>query len=474
MTYAVGIDVGTTYSAAAVWQAGRARTVPLGDRAHTVPSVLFLREDGEMLAGEPAVRRAVADPARVARDVKRRVGDSVPVVLGDRSYAAEQLTAEMVRWVVDRVAEREGAAPEYAVLTHPAGWGEYRRTLLADAAARAGLREAGLVPEPVAAALYYAVGDHLPAGAVVAVYDLGGGTFDATVVRKTATGVEIVGVPDGDDRCGGLDIDELVLGMVRNALGDAWPTDADDPLTLRALAQVRTAVTEAKEALSSDTAAVVPVVLPGVVREVRVTRGELEEAVRPTVDHTVAVLRRACTAAAVDPRDLHSVLLVGGSSRIPLVAQTVTRALGRPVAVDAHPKFAVCLGAAVAGAARLPAAATATAMAGPPPAVFAAAARAPGGAGAADLLPAAAPVAVDADLEVAGLTAPADLRLPRPGRPRDPVAAAPQHAPLVVRVGRPTGGGPSTTVPGRLPRAALLVAAGAGLAAGLAAVLVLR
>ena len=336
----------------------------------------------------------------------------------------------------------------------------------------AGLPDAGLVAEPVAAALYYAVGDHLPTGAVVAVYDLGGGTFDATVVHKTADGVEIVGTPDGDDRCGGLDIDDMVVALVADAVGSDWPAETDDPVVMHALAQVRAAAVEAKEALSSDTAAVVPVMLPGVVREVRVTRGELEDAVRPTIRHTVAVLRRACVSAGVDPAELHSVLLVGGSSRIPLVAQAVTRELGRPVAVDAHPKFAVCLGAAVAGAARLPGAPTAPAPRPPapvtrpsvrggepatallPPAVAPPAWPPSGpGPGADHALPgvpgpgaahppAAGTVALVADLAGAALTAPADRPLPRPGRPRDPVAVAPHQAPLVVRVGgsrRPDG-----------------------------------
>jgi Hsp70 protein len=300
VTYAAGIDVGTTFSAAATWRDGRAATVALGDRAATVPSVLFLRDDGIMLVGEAAVRRAVAGPQRVVREFKRRIGDAVPVVLGDRRFGAAELTAHVVRWVVDRVTEREGGRPDYAVLTHPASWGQHRLSVLAEAAALAGLPNAGLLPEPVAAGLYYASRQRVPAGSLVAVYDLGGGTFDATLLRKSTTSFEIIGAPRGDDRLGGVDVDQAVLDHVVAAMGDAWPDVAgDDPALLSGLAQVRAAAVDAKEALSSDTHATVPVVLPGCTSEVRLTRPELERMAAPVVLHTVDLVRQTCQSAGV-------------------------------------------------------------------------------------------------------------------------------------------------------------------------------
>jgi molecular chaperone DnaK (HSP70) len=111
VSYATGIDIGTTFSAAATWRDGRAATVALGDRAATVPSVLFLREDGVMLVGEAAVRRAVSEPLRVVREFKRRVGDYVPVVLGDRHFSAAELTAQVVRWWRARWRSGKAARP---------------------------------------------------------------------------------------------------------------------------------------------------------------------------------------------------------------------------------------------------------------------------------------------------------------------------------------------------------------------------
>ena len=429
MSYATGIDIGTTFSAAATWRDGRAATVALGDRAATVPSVLFLREDGVMLVGEAAVRRAVSEPLRVVREFKRRVGDYVPVVLGDRHFSAAELTAQVVRWVAGKVAEREGGPPDYAVLTHPASWGQHRLALLADAAAAAGLPRAGLLPEPVAAGLYYASQQRVPAGALIAVYDLGGGTFDATLLRKTATSFEIIGAPRGDDRLGGVDMDEMVFDHVVRSMGPSWPDVADDDVVgIGALAQVRAAAVDAKEALSSDTQATVPVVLPGCTGEVLLSRPELERMVAPVVLRTVDLVRQVCATADVAPDELDAVLLVGGASRMPLVSELVTNELRRPVVVDAHPKYAVCLGAAIAAAARLEGRAEAPAAPPPPPVLV----PPPAPASAPD-----APVAIAVDLDQAALTGASDIVLPRSRRlqPLAPLTLTDHDDKLVVRIG---------------------------------------
>jgi molecular chaperone DnaK (HSP70) len=358
VTYALGIDIGTTFSAAAVWRDGRAETVPLGNRANVVPSVVLLRDDGTLLVGDAAARRAIVEPRRVAREFKRRVGDRVPVMLGEQPVEPERLLAAMVAWIVERVSEREDGTPAYVTLTCPANWGEYRRGLLRDAALDAGLVNAGLVVEPVAAAIHYASQERVEPGAFIGVYDLGGGTFDATVLRKTDEGFEVYGTPEGDDGLGGVDFDQLVLAHVAASLGDTWSKlDLTDTATLQALAQVRANAVEAKEALSTDVEAGIAVILPGVTQDVRITRSEFEDAVRATLQRTIDVFRQAVVGGGLEPSQLHRVLLVGGSSRIPLVSQLLTQQLGVQIAVDAHPKYAVCLGAAVAAGTRLAAAA---------------------------------------------------------------------------------------------------------------------
>ena len=353
----LGIDLGTTWTAAAVHRDGRVEIVSLGDRGPTIPSVVFLREDGVVLTGDAANRRAVTEPGRVAREFKRRLGDPTPIIVGGVPYSAEVLTAKLLRWVVDKVTELEGEAPDAIALTHPANWGPYKQDLLRQAVRHADLdtNAVTFLAEPQAAAIYYASQERVTPGAVIAVYDLGGGTFDAAVLRKEqglAGGFVILGEPEGIERLGGIDFDAAVLAHVNAALDGALDVlDGDDPALLPALARVRQDCVDAKEGLSADTDVSIAVSVPGVQHEVRLTRGEFEDMVRPVISETIAALRRAVRSAAIEPADVQAVLLVGGSSRIPIVGQMVSAEFGRPIAVDAHPKHAVALGAAVAAAA---------------------------------------------------------------------------------------------------------------------------
>ncbi|MHA6797172.1 Hsp70 family protein [Pseudonocardia bannensis] len=358
MSYQLGIDLGTTYTAAAVCRSSDQRwiepeVVNLGTRTATVPSVLFIAEDGSVVVGEAAERRALTDPDRVVREFKRRVGDPTPVVVAGRAWAAEELSARLVAWVVERVAEREGGPAARIAVTHPASWGAHKKELVAAALAGRGLAVTFLA-EPQAAALHYAGTERVEAGSTIAVYDLGGGTFDAAVVRKGGPGVEgagfgLLGRPEGLARLGGVDFDEVVFEHVRAGLPAAFEgLDEADPAVLAAVARVRRECTEAKEALSADTEVVIPVLLPGSRGSVRLHRSEFEGMIRPQVEETVAALRRAVGSAGLGPEGLSAVLLVGGSSRIPLVAQLVSEQLGRPVAVDADPKNAIAKGAALA------------------------------------------------------------------------------------------------------------------------------
>jgi molecular chaperone DnaK (HSP70) len=366
VTYALSIDAGTTFTAAATWRDGVATPVTLGEDADAVPSVLYLREDGVLLIGEAAERRAVSDPGRVAREFKRRMGDAdVPISVGNQTFWAHELTGHLVGWVLDRVREREGEEPTHVVLTHPAAWGDHRRAQLEKAAAIAGLESLGLLPEPIAAATYYASVRPLEPEAVLAVYDFGGGTFDSAVLRKTADGFELCGEPGGDDEVGGIDFDHAVLRHILVTAGiDKTTLDVSNPEILTAVAQLQSESVKAKKALTDDVLFDVPVLLPGTHARVRLTREEFEdlpvgsfdareETVRDRVKRTVEVLSLTLRDANVEPSSLRGVLLVGGTSRIPLVSRTIAAELGAPTLVDVHPKHAVCLGAAVVAAARL-------------------------------------------------------------------------------------------------------------------------
>lgn len=352
MTYYLGVDLGTTFTAAAVWRDGRVEVSSLGNRAPAIPSVVLLREDEEVLIGEAADRRGATEPHRVAREFKRRVGDPTPIIVGGTPYSADALTAKLLRSVVDHVTEAEGGPPAGLAICHPANWGEFKKDLLRQAITLADLeQDVATITEPEAAAIHYASQERIESGALIGVYDLGGGTFDAAVLRKADAGWEILGEPQGVERLGGVDFDEAVFRHVVGVIGEPYDQlDPEDPTARAAVARLRQECVDAKEALSADTDVSIPVLLPTVQTEVRLTRGEFEQMVRPRLGDSLAALRRALRLADVEPEDVTAVLLVGGSSRIPLVAQLVGSELGRPVAVDAHPKYGIALGAAMIAA----------------------------------------------------------------------------------------------------------------------------
>ncbi|MEM9039944.1 MAG: Hsp70 family protein, partial [Actinomycetota bacterium] len=352
VAYVLGVDLGTTFTAAAVQRDGTTQIASLGSRGAAIPSVVLLRDDETVLTGEAAERRAMTEPDRVAREFKRRLGDQTPILLAGTPYSAEALTSRLLRSVVDEVSTREGERPERIAVTHPANWGAYKIDLLEQAIRIADVgAPVSLISEPEAAAISYASQQRLEVGQVVAVFDLGGGTFDAAVLRRSETGFEILGEPEGIERLGGIDFDAAVFAHVARSVGESLQQlDEDDPAAQNAVARLRADCVEAKEALSADTDAAIPVLLPNLQTEVRITRSEFEAMIRPSLVDAIEALRRALRGAGVEPGDVAAVLLVGGSSRIPLVAQLVGAELGRPVAVDAHPKHAIATGAAVAAA----------------------------------------------------------------------------------------------------------------------------
>jgi actin-like ATPase involved in cell morphogenesis len=384
--YRLGVDLGTTYTAAAVNVDGRVEMLGLGIRAMQVPSVVFVRADGEIVVGEAAEQQGGADPSRVVREFKRRIGDSVPLVVGGSPFSAQALSARLLAWVVGIATERQGGPPEHVCVTYPANWGPFKRDLLGQAIEMAGLRGTGTstCTEPEAAAIAYASRDRVAEGDRVAVYDLGGGTFDAAVLAREGSGFRLVGSPEGVEHLGGIDFDEAVFRHVLSALGDdVAALDDTDPATATALARLRRDCVEAKEVLSFSVDTVVPVALPGITRSVRLTRGEFDDMLRPAIAETVSAMRRVLEASGVGAADVAAMVLVGGSSRIPLVSEMLSAAFGRPLALDNHPKHDIALGAAIRGtpaaqpagvaaAARAPGAAAGPAPSGPPPAAPAA------------------------------------------------------------------------------------------------------
>ncbi|GGS30316.1 Hsp70 family protein [Actinokineospora fastidiosa] len=349
MRYGVGIDLGTAFAAAAVSGPNGTRMVPLSPDVVT-PAVAYAAPDGTLLTGAAALR-GDPDPRRVARGFKRRLGDPTPLVLGGTAYSPAALMAAQLREVLAAVTSAEGGVPESVVLTCPAVWGPYRREHFAEVPRLAGLTDFRLVTEPEAAAAHYSAERRLGDGEIVAVYDLGGGTLDTTILRVRPDAMEILGTPEGIEHIGGIDFDEALIAHVDERLdGAITALDRSDPAQAAALAEIRALCVRAKEELSIEPDVRLDIPLPSGNREVTVTRLEFNDMIRPQVQLTTEALRRTIASAGLRTEDLSALLLAGGSSRIPLVSQLVSQEFGKPVRVTLHPKFTVALGAAAVAA----------------------------------------------------------------------------------------------------------------------------
>ena len=351
--YPLAIDFGTTYTAAAVRIGERVSVLELHG-ASRMSSAVFLTAEGELVIGADAEQRATSAPERFERSPKlyMDVGES-GLILGDELLDVRDVVGRMMRDVWDEaVRQQDGEPPSEVRLTHPASWRAQRKAMLREAAVRGGLPEPVLVPEPEAAALYLAsaevTGAAIADGDLVAVYDLGGGTLDTAVLRRSGARFELVGEPGGDPGIGGsLFDDRLYRHLGETGLDPAdWDRlqGAEDREWRRANHEFRREVQRAKEAVSR--AAAHPVYVPSPVDvELQVTREELETLIRPDIGRSIAILDDTIASAGVDASALQRVFLTGGSSRIPLVAQLVKRRFGR-ADFKGDPKTVVALGAA--------------------------------------------------------------------------------------------------------------------------------
>ncbi|MGB7796665.1 MAG: Hsp70 family protein [Pseudonocardiaceae bacterium] len=352
MSYSLGVDVGATFVAAAVAEVTTVEMFILGDHAALVPAAVHLGDDGVVSTWDAATGHGKYSPARIGCGLMSRLGDPAPVLLGGAAYEVTDLVSVLLRDVVHKVTTTQGKPPEHVALTHPASWGPFRRALFEKAARQAGLIKPTMVTEPDAAAARYAGCRPWNDGETVAVYDLGGSTFNATVLRKHSGKIQILGKPERIEGLGGDDLDDAILTHVsRTAGGALTQLDKRRPESMVALAGLRQNCIRTKEALTTDAETTFPVSLPNSQRfDVHIARPDFEDLARGVIESTVRALSRALQSAQVQPADLSAVLLAGGSSSVPLVAEMVSAELGRPVIVDEHPQYIVALGAATLAA----------------------------------------------------------------------------------------------------------------------------
>jgi actin-like ATPase involved in cell morphogenesis len=349
MGWTLAIDYGTSNTAAAIALDGGAPQALLVDGAPRLSSLVVLDDDGTLVVGRKAENLVALRPEAVERAPKRRLGVVETVVLGDREVEVAECVAAVLRPVVKEALRQAGQeAPDRVVLTHPAAWTAARTDPLRDAAARAGVPDVELLEEPVAAARHYAAA-RVATGGYVAVYDLGGGTFDTAVLQRAADGFVLAG-KGGDQELGGEDFDERlathVAELIEELDAELWARtlageEIDDR---RRLAAFRQEVRTAKEVLSDST--VYSVVVPNLAHDLRVTRAELEDLVREPLQSTVSMLRDTIRDAGVAEDALAAVYMTGGGSRMPLAETLVFEVFGRRPTTYGDPKGVVALGAA--------------------------------------------------------------------------------------------------------------------------------
>jgi len=344
----IGIDLGTTNSEVAVIEAGKPTVIKSAEGQPFFPSIVAFTKDGEMLVGEAAKRQAVTNPEGTIHRIKRKMGRGEKVKVRDKSYSPEQISAFILQKIKKDAEDFLGENILDAVITVPAYFNDDQRQATKDAGKIAGLNVKRIINEPTAASLAYGLdkeGDHK-----IAVYDFGGGTFDITLM-EVGDGVFEVLSTNGDTQLGGSDMDKALVDYFAKEFKDKHNIDLrDDP---KALQRLYEAAENAKIELSSTLQTDINIPYITVVNkepkhlEIKLTRAKLEEIITPFVDKTEQPCKQALKDAKLKPSDIDHIVLVGGTTRIPLVRKKVEEIFGKPPKRDVDPMECVAVGAAI-------------------------------------------------------------------------------------------------------------------------------
>ncbi|MEU5873237.1 Hsp70 family protein [Glycomyces sp. NPDC047369] len=348
---ALGVDFGTHNTVAAVLRGDGRRHQILFDGHPLLPSGIYIDHDGSLLVGRDAAREARRHPHRYERNPKLRL-DAPSLLLGDREVPIGDAVGAVMRRVLAECTAVAGP-PRSVTVTVPAAWGPNRRHIVTDAALAAGMPAPLLLPEPVAAARYFAevLGHRIEPGRALVVYDLGAGTFDASAVALGPNGFEVLAV-DGSDRVGGHYLDQALVEYLGGRFAgteersSAWRALLDPDAggeVLRARFRLYDEVREAKERLSRRSTT--EVLVPGFAAEELLTRAELDLLARPLLAQTVAITKAVIREARLSPEQVAGVFMVGGASRMPLAATMIHQELGIAPTMIEQPELVVSEGA---------------------------------------------------------------------------------------------------------------------------------
>ncbi len=348
----VGIDLGTTNSEIAIYRDGRPEVQADSAGRLILPSVVGLAQDGSLLVGEEARNQYILHPERTVRSIKRLMGSDRKVSLGGRDYKPQDVSAMILRRLKEIAEERLGAPVRKAVITVPAFFSDAQRQATREAGEIAGLEVARIVNEPTAAVLVYEAAQQQ--GKRVLVYDLGGGTFDVSVVHIEDGVVEVI-ASHGNNHLGGDDFDHKIVEHVLDHLKIEHRADvSEDP---QAMARIHRAAESAKKHLSDHPFARIeeeylaevdgrPVHLA-----LELARTDYEEMIAPFIEETLSAIHIALESAALTASQIEEILLVGGATRTPLIRNRLLEAFGRPARGEVDPDLCVAMGAAIQGAA---------------------------------------------------------------------------------------------------------------------------
>jgi molecular chaperone DnaK len=351
MDVIVGIDLGTTNSEIAYIKDGQPYVIPDETGDPILPSVVGLAEDGRLLVGHAARNQWMLAPERTIRSIKRHMGEDMAVRLGDQEYTPQEISAMILRTLAKRASQHLDGAIQKAVITVPAYFNDAQRQATREAGELAGLEVVRIVNEPTAASLTYDT-DQWDLKRIL-VYDLGGGTFDVSIVQVQDGVIEVLS-SHGDTQLGGDDFDALLAEHLMQRFEDEHQCDLRHMPA--AHARVLRAAEEAKKHLSSAPYAEVqeeyiaekdgkPLHLT-----LEVARSDFEEIARPLLDKTITCVGQALDDAKLSPSQLDKVLLVGGSTRSPIVSEMLEERLQQPAHQEVHPDLCVALGAGLQAA----------------------------------------------------------------------------------------------------------------------------
>lgn len=348
MSKVIGIDLGTTNSCVAVMEGGEAVVIPNPEGARTTPSVVGFKKDGERIVGETAKRQAITNPDRTIASIKRHMGTNHKESIDGKDYSAQEISAMILQKLKSDVEAYLGQTVTQAVITVPAYFNDSQRQATKDAGKIAGLEVLRIVNEPTAAALAY--GLEKSEDQTILVYDLGGGTFDVSIL-ELGDGFFEVKATSGDNRLGGDDFDQLVMDYLVAEFKKEQGIDLSKDKA--AVQRLKDAAEKAKKELSGVLTTTVSLpfitVVDGVPQhlEVNLTRAKFDELTASLVERTLGPTRQALSDAGMTPADLNRIVLVGGSTRIPAVQDAIKKLTGKEPHKGVNPDEVVALGAAV-------------------------------------------------------------------------------------------------------------------------------